>query len=287
MNNENEASTRVDPLTGCLPESELRPELERNVMKSLLEHSPLALLVLTVNGFSRYQKKWGSAADDILKFVSSTFRLSFENTPCLVFRCQDDGFAVIFPGSESEVAERCTRRVVSTMRQRPFLLRGHLFRIKVSGGIAALPDDAVNVTELMARALEARKVARWGIYGGLMQYRLIVRRLILGGTLLVAIALLISMSVSRFLFAKTTSPASLEIKSPALLLPDPKQPVLLSADWGTTSRVDQVVLKSGGILEGTIIRQSQQETEMRLDMNKGSGIIIIRDADIQSLQRHR
>ena len=35
------------------------------------------------------------------------------------------------------------------------------------------------------------------------------------------------------------------------------------------------------------IRQSQQETEMRLDMNKGSGSIIIRDADIQSLQRYR
>jgi len=64
--------------------------------------------------------------------------------------------------------------------------------------------------------------------------------------------------------------------------------VLLSAGWGAaTAGVDKVVLKSGGILEGTIIRQSQQETEMRLDMNKGSGSIIIRDADIQSLQRYR
>ncbi|MEI7880443.1 MAG: hypothetical protein WCI95_06170 [bacterium] len=35
----------MDPLTGCLSESELRPELERSVMKSLLEHSPLALLI--------------------------------------------------------------------------------------------------------------------------------------------------------------------------------------------------------------------------------------------------
>ena len=253
-----------------------------------MDRSTLSLLILTTDGFSRYQKKWGSDAQDILKFVASTLRLSLENIPCSVYRYQNDGFAVIFPGAGPEVAERCARRVVNTMRQRPFLLGEHLFRISLSGGIATLPGDAANEVTLVARAREAKNVAHWGIYGRLMQYRQITRRLALSGTVLVVLAFLLSMGASRLLMT-TSSPAVPEQQPPVTPPPVPQPPAPLPSTNVTptaSATPDRVILKSGGILEGTIIRQSDQRTEMRLDMNNGAGIINIRNSDIQSLERH-
>lgn len=284
MQNVNDTEERIDPLTSCLKESELRPELERIVMKSLLDNSPLALLLLATDGFSRYSRKWGpSFAQDLLKFISSTLRLSFEQTACAVFRHQDDGFAVIFPGAASKAAEQSAAHVVKTMRHRPFLLRGHLFKITMSGGIASLPADAGTAAELLARARKALTVAQVANRGGLMQYRWITRKLIMDGILLATVIWLIIVGLVRY-FAAPAPPDSTGA-SPGI-------PPSISAPSEPVFRIqaplpDIVTLKSGGTVEGTIIRRNGNTTEILPDLDSGKGSITVRNTEIQSLRRHR
>jgi diguanylate cyclase (GGDEF)-like protein len=155
-----EANTRLnrlavtDGLTGLYNHRYLQEQLHLAVERSLRSSVPVAMLMIDVDHFKKYNDRQGHPAGD--EALRSVARVIAEDRRAVdvVARYGGEEFAVILDGvgrdGASEVAEKIRARVSATAI--PHADKQPLGKMTVSIGVAVCPDDAKTAEALLEAA---------------------------------------------------------------------------------------------------------------------------------------
>lgn len=139
---------RRDSLTGLLNRAAFEERMSEEVARALRYGRHLALVMFDVDDFKLINDRFGHQEGDrvlihVARVLQASFRLSDP-----VFRYGGDEFVALCPETSGDVVENASKRVES---QRVILGRNDDFlrNIKISWGIASLPNDAVNAFNLI------------------------------------------------------------------------------------------------------------------------------------------
>jgi diguanylate cyclase (GGDEF)-like protein len=276
-----------DFLTNCFTREELGPFLDRAFIESRMYNHPVSILLLDVDKFKHYNDKYGHlCGDEILKYFSSTLRLSLEGTEHYPFRYGGDEFLVVFPKKTAAEAYAHTVKIIKNMKSRNFLLKGQLFKMSFSGGITTFPTDADSADQLVGKADKAMYFSKRHYCGTTTLYtRIWAKRVTEFAGVAVICAAALVLFFGRGLIFKgkgrgqgrsAVSPATQrgEAGKSAGRVPQMKQ-----------EAYDTIYLKSGGAIQGIVTREGASDTEIKLKMDQGEGLLIFKNSDIQSIER--
>ena len=166
-----------DPLTGLANRRRLEQELERHMELARRHDLPVAVVMLDLDHFKRYNDTAGHlAGDTLLRAVAQALRERARATDVVV-RWGGDEFCVLLPGTAPDGAVRAARNMIeaieAAVRQLPKVGDGHL--PGASAGVACFPEDTEEAEALIRladqalyRAKEAGRgrVVRWAASGG-------------------------------------------------------------------------------------------------------------------------
>jgi diguanylate cyclase (GGDEF)-like protein len=149
-----ERSALVDPLTGLYNRRQFVSALTLELRRSQRYGLELALLMLDLDGFKRLNDELGHLFGDlVLQRVAQVLRRSVRDADSAC-RYGGDEFAVVLPETDRlgayALAERVRERIHERFGAKP--LRGQNVVIRLSGGIAAYPQDGAHASELVAAA---------------------------------------------------------------------------------------------------------------------------------------
>lgn len=139
---------RRDSLTGLLNRAAFEERMSEEVARALRYGRHLALVMFDVDDFKLVNDRFGHQEGDrvlihVAKVLQASFRLSDP-----VFRYGGDEFVALCPETSGDVVENASKRVESHR----IILGGNddfLRNVKISWGIASLPNDAVNAFDLI------------------------------------------------------------------------------------------------------------------------------------------
>jgi diguanylate cyclase (GGDEF)-like protein len=108
--------SRTDGLTGVANRRQFEEVFEREWRRALRAHGPLALLMIDIDEFKKYNDRYGhQGGDDCLQKVASTLKGALARASDVVARYGGEEFVVVLPGSNQEqgiaTAERLRQRV--------------------------------------------------------------------------------------------------------------------------------------------------------------------------------
>jgi len=278
----NLTQSKRDFLTGCYTKEDLLPFLKSVWDESRIAKKPFSLLVIDVDRFKSFNDKYGHlCGDEVLKYFSSSLRLTLGETENFPFRFGGDEFVVVFPGKTSAEAYPFALKLVKNIKSRHFLLKGKQFKMSFSGGVASYPKDSVNVEDLLERADQAMYFSKRGGHGRSTQFSKIWLKklqffLSVGLTILAGIVFVLFSGslgkVSRLL------PPKLRIMAPISAPVSPVAPL-------REKNLDKVYLRSGGVLKGKIIREDDESLEIKLKLDRGEGMMEVRKSEISNIER--
>ena len=144
---------QIDFLTGFLSKETIDVTLDKLIAESDIDKKPLTVLLLDMDHFKAYNEKYGHLeGDNMLKYFAGTLRAGLEAEQALIFRFGGDEFIVVFPEKKAREVYRIARNMINIFRRRPFLLRGRLYKMHFSAGIATYPTDGRKVEEIIHKA---------------------------------------------------------------------------------------------------------------------------------------
>jgi len=142
---------KEDILTGFYTREELIPYLN----KLINENTPFTVGLIDLNGFKKYNDKYGHAfGDEILKYVASTLKLTI-GALGKIFRLGGDEFLVVFPKRDKRAVTNIFKLCNRHLYRRPFLSGNRLYKLSASYGIASYPYDGNNPKQLISLADKA------------------------------------------------------------------------------------------------------------------------------------
>lgn len=165
---ENERLALSDALTGLPNRRLLQDRLERAIVTCERSGKSLALMILDVDRFKEVNDTLGhDRGDALLKEVAQRLSEVVRDADT-VARLGGDEFAVLAPDVGSMLdAERLAGRVHSAFDE-AFIVGDLHLHVEASIGVAMLPDNADNSTELMQRADTAMYAAKSTHLGALL-----------------------------------------------------------------------------------------------------------------------
>jgi diguanylate cyclase (GGDEF)-like protein len=273
-----------DFLTNCFTRDELGSFLDRVFIESRMYNQPVSILLIDVDKFKHFNDKYGHlCGDEILKYFSSTLRLSLDETEHYPFRYGGDEFVIVFPKRDAKETHMYANKFSKNIKNRHFLLKGRLFKMSFSGGIATFPTDADSMDKLLEKADKAMYFSKKHYQGTTTQYNGIAARRL--SEITVAAAVLLLLVVLFFGREYIVKGKIREVRIPG----GKKGLVSVTAPASTIKikeeQFDTVYLKSGGAIKGIVTRQGPTETEIRLKMDQGEGLLIFKNSDIQSIEK--
>ena len=141
-----ERLSQVDPLTGLANRRTLERMGELEVGRAIRQGTPLAVVVVDVDGYRAGRDTWGHAAgDDALRHVAAAIGDGVRLVDT-VGRIADDEFVVLAPGNGGETV---ARRIVEAVASLEPVDGWH---VRVSAGVAHVPADGISLDELRATA---------------------------------------------------------------------------------------------------------------------------------------
>ena len=146
--------TLTDPLTGISNRRHFEEVLISATIAARADTSPLALVVIDIDNFKRFNDVYGHlTGDQVLRLVSSVMQEGIDPSATLA-RFGGEEFAMILPGVSRDEAGTRAERVRRSVESRELMKRStgeSLGRITVSLGVAMLrPDETA--TSLLERA---------------------------------------------------------------------------------------------------------------------------------------
>lgn len=150
-----------DSLTGLFNRHFMEVVLQREISRAARQHGSLAVFMLDVDHFKRFNDTHGHAAGDaMLKAVGETFQANVrtEDTVC---RYGGEEFTIILPGISHEVA--CLRAELIRLaisRLRVPLQSGACGETTISIGMAFYPSDGTVAEPLLYKADQALYLAK-------------------------------------------------------------------------------------------------------------------------------
>jgi diguanylate cyclase (GGDEF)-like protein len=248
-----------------------RDEFEPYVNSLIEEDKSFALGLIDLNHFKVINDKYGHMfGDSVLKYVSSTIKLTFEDRGVL-FRFGGDEFLVVFPEQDKKYASILFKLCNRNLKRRPFLYKTKLLKISVSYGIAAYPQDATDIDSLTHKADMAmycsKKLGRGAItdIAKIRISQVVVRtKKILFWLIMLFLAGLIILKplktgVEKLISLKNTEQAEVVANYPC-----------------------EVIFKNGSILRGVLVERDSETITVLVPMNGSRGKIRIDQEIIRS-----
>jgi len=149
---------KTDPLTQLSNRTALQEICLKEIKRAARHHRTLALAMLDVDGFKRYNDTYGHpAGDELLRALVELIRTG-RRLSDLVARYGGDEFALLMPETDTAGAVLVAERICQTVARFPFA-RNHalptaqdLWPISLSIGVAIFPEDGNVPEELLASA---------------------------------------------------------------------------------------------------------------------------------------
>jgi diguanylate cyclase (GGDEF)-like protein len=142
-----------DPLTGLFNRRYLEESLQREVARAERTARPLALLMLDVDHFKRFNDSYGhEAGDAVLRALGRLLRQSVREGD-IACRFGGEEFVVLLPEATLETAQERAERIRDEARRIRIHREGrYLDPVSVSFGVAIYPDHGVSAETLLAAA---------------------------------------------------------------------------------------------------------------------------------------
>lgn len=145
-----------DELTGLANRRHLNAVLAKEWARSIRSDQPLALAMIDIDYFKRYNDQYGhQAGDECLKRVARTIESNARRSGDLAARYGGEEFLLILPDADATVAQRLAEDVRKSIEA---LNLPHVVsptgRVSISVGIAALGNAAYKDAESLLRAAD-------------------------------------------------------------------------------------------------------------------------------------
>ncbi len=141
-----------DALTGLFNRHFMQITLDRELLRASRAGAPLALFMLDVDHFKRFNDTYGHAAGDaMLCAIGSAFRegVRAEDTVC---RYGGEEFAIILPGLNAEAALERAERIRRSIASLDVAFGNGHGQTTVSIGVALYPSDGSDADKLLRKA---------------------------------------------------------------------------------------------------------------------------------------
>ncbi len=262
--------TQIDSLTGCFVRGALNPFLERIIIESRTRGKSFSMALVDLDHFKKFNDKFGHIfGDEILKYVTSTLRMTFSEQQSNFFRYGGDEFIGVFLDKEPKEILRLVRQCNYNLVHRPFLFRNKFYRITLSCGIAGFPFDGKTIEGLIKKADEAMYLSkRYGrnrvTLAGRIKYLKLLRIFILIGSIgIIFCSLFIA-------YIRIIQPTVSQIKG-IKVFTKPK-------------KLDTIILKNGMVFEGRILAETNDKVTLNLSLEKGEGLVTFNKPEIGQIR---
>ncbi|MDO1584361.1 GGDEF domain-containing protein [Rhizobium oryzicola] len=160
-NEELSAFSYTDPLTGIANRRRMEQALRTAWTGAEANGSPLALLLIDIDHFKRFNDTYGHPAGDAcLQLVARTIAGQVRHMTDLTARMGGEEFAVLMPGADENVAELIASRIHSALVNAQ---AGQTHSVTASIGIASCtPQEGSTIEELVSSADKALYMAKNG-----------------------------------------------------------------------------------------------------------------------------
>ena len=140
----------TDGLTGLFNHRHLHQAMDRMLERCCRDDRPLALIMLEIDNFKRYNDTYGhQRGDEVLHIVADLLRKGSRASD-VVARYGGDEFMIVLPDTGKETAGEVGERLRRAIEAYPFQLGENIVtNVTLSVGIAASPDDGVTVDALV------------------------------------------------------------------------------------------------------------------------------------------
>jgi diguanylate cyclase (GGDEF)-like protein len=162
-----EALATTDALTGVLNRRQFDADLARETLYTTRHKTPLALVLVDIDGLKQINDELGHAAGDrAIVWTAQELRDAMRRSD-RVFRLGGDEFGVLLRGSTRTSAFRAAERLVNAQAARPLAFGPDSERpVGVSAGVAAADEaNGYDVEQLFERADRALYAAKTGVGG--------------------------------------------------------------------------------------------------------------------------
>jgi len=154
-----EHQAMYDPLTDLPNRRLLVDRLQQAIRGAHRTHSPVALLLLDLDGFKEINDTLGyDSGDVVLREAGVRLRHTLRESDT-VARLDGDEFAVVLPSADETGAALAAEKVREALRF-PFVLEGQSLDVGVSVGVAVYPAHGEDAVTLLRRAELAVNVAK-------------------------------------------------------------------------------------------------------------------------------
>jgi diguanylate cyclase (GGDEF)-like protein len=148
-----------DPLTDLPNRMLLHDRLDQAARAATRDTTPLALLLMDLDGFKEVNDTLGHHAGDlVLQHVAARIRAALRDVDT-VARLGGDEFAILLPGTNVEGAQLAARKVLQEIA-RACIIDSRSLTVRASIGIACLPQHGASAEMLLQKADVAMYVAK-------------------------------------------------------------------------------------------------------------------------------
>lgn len=264
-----------DSLTGFFTRDGLRQYLENLVVESHAHNKPFSIVLIDLDKFKKFNDKFGHIfGDEVLKYTTSTLRLTFFEDQCVFFRYGGDEFIAVLPGKTAREAAQLFKQCITNLIRRPFLYKNKFFRISISCGISGSPVDGKTVDELIHKADSSMYYSKRHGHNLITQASSIaflkVRRIILV-LLLLAAMVVAGFVLYRASLNKFIRPTYKQIRNIQII--------------SKPANLDRIILKSGDVIEGKIVAETIDRVIVSLYLEKGEGSTTVMKAEMDHVER--
>lgn len=144
-----------DPLTGLFNRRYLEETLEREIARARREARPLAVFMLDVDHFKKFNDSYGhDAGDEVLRALGRVLKSSSraEDVAC---RFGGEEFTVVLPGASPQAAVEWGERLMTRVRDMQVKAAIALPPVTISLGLAAFPENGEDAEVLVQAADQA------------------------------------------------------------------------------------------------------------------------------------
>jgi diguanylate cyclase (GGDEF)-like protein len=265
---------RKDGLTGFFVREELVLFLARLMAGAGEGEKGFSIALIDIDHFKKFNDKHGHLfGDEILKYATSTLRLTFYESQCSFFRYGGDEFIAVFPGKDPKEAQGLIRQCHHNLFRRPCLFENKLHRVMISCGIAGFPSDAKTPEELIQKADEAMYFSKRNgrstttVLSQIPYLKARKTFMQIGGLLLLAAAFVILYQLS---FKKIIQPTLGQIEKLKIV--------------SKPENLDTIILKNGIVFEGQVVSETPEKVIFNLYVERGEGQTVFDQSEIAQIK---
>lgn len=152
-----------DSLTGLYVRRYFFERLQEEIKRSVMTQKSLSVLMCDVDHFKECNDKYGHAVGDLVLVHVADILKRFDSN-AIVGRYGGEEFCVLLVETPKKEAEDVANRVREKLENNPVIVRREEIKITMSIGVASLPDDSVEGSELIGLAdkalYQAKKAGR-------------------------------------------------------------------------------------------------------------------------------